>query len=107
MFQQLKPVTHRSSITKKMKDETDMNELLDTLFGKYDDGESDYVIYRYDNGSEWGLSRKTTLLQRFNMIWVWPLFMITVPFQWLFLGKVGINGHSKFGKWILKITGVE
>lgn len=105
MFQELKKVRHRSSITKKMKDETDMNELLDTLFGKYNDGESEYVIYRYDNDSEWEHSRRSTLLQRFNMIWVWPLFMITVPFQWLFLGKVGLNSHSKFGKFVMKLIG--
>lgn len=111
MFQNLKQIKTRrrliEDLRKDLKDSTDIKEVYDLLFGKWDEGGSEYVVYRYDNEGDWGNRKKTTLLQRFNMLWLYPLFVVTVPFQWLFLGKVGVNTHSKFGKFIMKLIGEE
>jgi len=60
---------------------------------------SDYVIYKYSDNS------KRNFIQRVNTIWVYPLFIITIPFQFLFLGNCGVNRNSKIGKlinWLIK-----
>lgn len=60
----------------------------------------DYVVYRYNH------KKKRTLIQRLNMLWVYPLFIINIPLQYLFTGDVGLNRNSKAGKivhWLVKL----
>lgn len=75
------------------------NQVLEFMIGNSDQWcGGDFVVYKYSK------SKKRTFLQRFNMIWVYPLFIITIPFQYLFLGDWGINRNSKFGKIIDKLV---
>lgn len=56
MSQNLKQIKARrrliEDLRKDLKDSTDINEVYDLLFGKWDEGESEYVVYRYDNEME-------------------------------------------------------
>lgn len=73
--------------------------LIEYLFD--DDIGSDYIVYRFKEQYD-----KTTLTQRLNRIWVLPLWFAIAPFKWLLTGHSGVNQHSKFGKWLAKITGL-
>lgn len=71
-------------------------QVLDELFGTWEnDLRSDYVVYKYKDRNT---SKK--VIHRFNLLWVYPLFLLSVPFQWLFLGSVGVNRNSKIGKTV-------
>lgn len=74
-------------------------ELMDFLYGDYDN-ESDYVVV-----SRWYPIPKQTRLQRLNLLWVFPLYLLTVPYQWVFIGSVGVNQDSKIGKLLQKLIG--
>lgn len=75
-------------------------DVLDYLLGD-DEGwsGSDYVVYQYKEKSG------KSFMNRVNHCWVWPLFLITIPFQWLFTGSFGVNRNSKLGRiidWLVK-----
>lgn len=94
---------HRFQIESKVGRDATGTEVLDLLYGKYSDDEgSDYRVYHYLDPYK----TKSTLFQRFNTLWIVPLFYLSCPFQWLFFGKVGVNQHSKLGKFIFKATGL-
>lgn len=59
-----------------------------------------YVVYHYKNP----YTIQTSIWQRLNRFWVLPCLIISMPFTWLVCGKTGVNTHSKFGKWLAKIT---
>lgn len=47
-----------------------------------------------------------TPLQRFNYLWVFPLYLVFVaPIQWLRTGHTGLRTNSKFYNLISKLTG--
>lgn len=56
MSQNLKQIKARrrliEDLCKDLKDSTDINEVYDILFGKWDEGGSGYVVYRYENREE-------------------------------------------------------
>lgn len=58
MSQNLKQIKTRrrliEDLRKDLKDSTDINEVYDLLFGKWDEGGSGYVVYRYENREERG-----------------------------------------------------
>lgn len=61
----------------------------------------DYVVYKYSK------PKKRNFVQRINMLWVYPLFIITIPLQYLFLGDWGLNRNTKVGKivdWLVKFN---
>lgn len=77
-----------------------VDDVLDIIFGGYDnDYWTDFVVYRK------GFHPKTTMLNRFNTIWVYPLFILCVPFRYVMFGSVGFNRDSKIGKFILDLVG--
>lgn len=72
---------------------------------KYMIGDSDgwcngeFVVYRYSEKT------KRNLLQRFNMLWFMPLFVISIPIQYLLTGSWGASRNSKIGRvidWLIK-----
>jgi hypothetical protein len=71
-------------------------DVLEHLFGD-DDRTSDYVVYKYDHN-------KRTLLYRLNLIWVWPLCSVTLPFQWLITGNFGVSRNSKIGRVVDRLV---
>lgn len=91
---------YRFMVEAEVRKDATAREVLDHLFGTYDEC-SDYAIYRRKDYKD-----KSTLLQRFNMLWVVPVFYLVSPVQWLFSGRVGVSSHTKLGKFIHKITGI-
>lgn len=96
-----------TSLIREVKDnvrisgeEPTAKEVLEYMLGDYYNptGHSDFVVYRYKD------KKKRTFLNRLNMLWVYPLFIITIPFQYLFLGDWGINRNTKLGKIVDKLV---
>lgn len=71
--------------------------LLDFLFAE----DSEYLVYHYKEQYD-----KTTFVQRFNRLWVIPCWWVVAPFKWIITGSAGVNDHTKFAKWLAKITGL-
>jgi hypothetical protein len=74
-------------------------EVLTYMMGDSDGWRNgDYVVYKYTK------STKRTFLQRFNMLWVYPLFILAIPFQFLFVGDIGLNRNSKIGRLVDRLV---
>jgi hypothetical protein len=71
--------------------------LVEFLF----DEDSEYRVYYYNDPYT-----KRTIANRLNTLWMLPIWAVCAPFLWLFTGEIGINQHSKLGKWITKVTGL-
>lgn len=72
------------------------------LFGDYESRpDSKFkVVYRRNPDI------KNTPMQRFNMLWVWPLYMLTVaPYNYITKGDTGVERESKLGKLLNKLVG--
>lgn len=54
----------------------------------------------------WFLKEEVKIWQRLNQLWFVPLYLLSIPLQWLFTGGYGFSNHSKTGKLISKITGL-
>lgn len=48
---------------------------------------------------------KTKWWQRINRLWVFPLFLCTLPFQWIIRGETGIPTESDLGIILTKLIG--
>lgn len=62
---------------------------------------SEYRIYYYEDPYN-----KTTLGQRLNRLWIIPCWWLIAPFKWILTGSAGVNTHTKFAKWVAKVTGI-
>jgi hypothetical protein len=87
-------------------DEPTAKDVLKYLLGNGDEhgfvnNYSSFVVYKYDEIS------KRNIFQRFNMLWVYPLFFLTIPFQFLFTGQIGFNRNSKIGRIVNWLVNVE
>lgn len=95
MFERDKRRLYRHELD-KCKDKA---EVLDELFGNYyNDYYSNYNVYVY-------LENKKTIWNRLNLLWILPIWLLSIPFQWLFLGKVGVKSSSWLGNILFKLTG--
>ena len=75
------------------------DEVLEHLLEEYDGRNvSKYTLYKYN------VKVEKTLFNRINMCWIYPLFFISIPLQWVIRGEVGINSNTNFGKFINKLT---
>ncbi len=68
----------------------------------YYDGRRYRIVDTYSSMHE-----NPTLAQRLNRLWFVPVYLLTVPLQWLIRGQVGMDDNSKMGKFFLKITGLK
>jgi hypothetical protein len=87
----------KRTILKEIGDDATVDDLLQHLLGD-DEGSGNYVVHKYK------YNKKRTIMNRINMCWVWPVFLISIPFTWLFTGDWGINRNSKIGKivdWLI------
>ncbi len=75
--------------------------VLAVLFGHYHNGyRSAYSVkYKFDPYIE------TTLLQRFNLLWVWPLMLITSPVRFVLTGSIGVAPSGRFGQLLQRLIG--
>ena len=72
--------------TKELGDNFSADALLEYLL---EDG--DYSIRKYERTHK-------SIFNRINILWVYPLFLIQIPFQWLLCGDIGFKRESRIGK---------
>lgn len=60
----------------------------------------EYTVYKYERS-------KKKLWQRVNCFWVYPLFMLSAPLQFLFYGQIGANKNSRVGKVLNFLVGFD
>lgn len=106
ILKQSKRNVRRSELEKDMKNTLNgcntAKEVLDFLFGTYnDDYQHDYVVKRrfYTTGG------KTTIINRLNCLWVYPVFILLIPFRFVLFGSYQINEDSKLGMVLIKLIG--
>lgn len=63
--------------------------------------------YQVVDNTEWMEHRDATIWQRLNRLWFVPLYLLTIPFQWLFRGRMGFETTSKTAAIISRITGLK
>jgi hypothetical protein len=72
--------------TNELGDNFSAGDLLEYLLE-----DSEYSIRKYEHTQK-------SIFNRINMLWVYPLFLIMVPFQWLLCGDTGFKRESRAGK---------
>lgn len=82
-------------------DEYTKNKIIAHLFGSWEDpsGSEFKVVYRYDPDIN------TSPIQRFNLLWVYPVWLLIAPFKWIITGTTGVTKDSKVGKILIKLLG--
>lgn len=92
-------IIEETKIDKQIENPT-AQDVLEYMLGDQESwAGGEYIVYKYSE------IKKRHFIQRFNMIWVYPLFIITIPFQYLLFGELGLNRNSKIGKvvdWLVK-----
>ncbi|MCW8352392.1 hypothetical protein [Citrobacter portucalensis] len=63
--------------------------------------------YQVVDNTEWMSRRDATFWQRLNRLWFVPLYLLTIPFQWLIRGRMGFETTSKVGAFFSRITGLK
>ena len=48
----------------------------------------------------------STIMNRVNMLWFMPLFVLTMPVQYLIKGHTGFSRDSRLGKLITKLLNI-
>jgi hypothetical protein len=88
------------------KDQLSASDILDVLFPDHGEGRSSGEFYVYWWENPW--SKPKAAIQRVNMIWFLPLFILLIaPTQWLLNGKVGFDQRTKMGEVVLKLIGED
>lgn len=109
------PVLYRSDLEKKLKEQGFENWKEISRFlcegdsGAYVDYSLDQSQYAYQvvDNTEWMERRDATFWQRLNRLWFVPLYLLTIPFQWLIRGRMGFETTSKVGAFFRRITGLK
>ena len=109
------PVLYRRNLEEKLKEQGFENwEKISRFLCEGDSGAGvDYSLdpsqyaYQVVDNTEWMESRDATFLQRLNRLWFVPLYLLTIPFQWLFRGRMGFETTSKTAALISRITGLN
>ncbi|EHF5047970.1 hypothetical protein L348_09278 [Enterobacter sp. MGH 2] len=108
------PVLWRHELEKRLKEQgfDNWKEICNFLCGEggyY--AESSKVPEQYDyvvvDNTKWMGRRDATFWQRLNRLWFVPLYLLTIPFQWLIRGRMGFESTSKVGAFISRITGLK
>ena len=76
-------------------------QIMEHLFGDYDGWKNGtFTLHTYKD------KPKQTLFNRFNLLWVYPIFLLIVfPVLWILTGQWGTERGSKLGKvleWLVK-----
>ncbi len=109
------PVLYRSDLERKLKEQGFENWKEISRFlcegdsGAYVDYSLDQSQYAYQvvDNTEWMERRDATFWQRLNRLWFVPLYLLTIPFQWLIRGRMGFETTSKVGAFFSRITGLK
>ncbi len=109
------PVLYRFELEKKLKEQGFENwERIsrflcegDASSGRDLDLSPSQYAYQVVDHTEWMERHDATFLQRINRLWFVPLYLLTIPFQWIIKGRVGFESTSKFGLLCKRITGLD
>jgi len=71
-----------------------------TNFLKFICDSEDYVVYK-----KFPDKQKTLFRHRFNAFWVYPLFVVLMPFRYLFWGSAFVNIETKLGRILTYLLG--
>lgn len=76
------------------KENPTADDVLELIIGKdeYDYNTGDYILYKERNNT------KRNFIQRVNLLWVWPLMVLSIPFVYLFTGNFGVSMNSRLGR---------
>lgn len=105
MLEKAKRKTYEHEFENELKDcygdDYTRAQMIAHLFGDHDGWKNgSYTLYAYKN------KPKRTLFNRFNMLWMYPVFLLVVfPLKWIFTGEWGSERSSKLGKaieWLVK-----
>jgi hypothetical protein len=93
-----KPYKHL--IKKELEKNPTADDVLEHLFGDRDGWvNSRYTIREYTES-------KANIIQRINLLWVWPCYMILIaPFKWILTGSTGVKSESKSMKVLKFLLG--
>lgn len=82
------------------KDVRDMSgeELLEGIFGSFRERGDFRVENRY-------YQPKETWVHRLNRLWALPLTLLCSPYMYIRNGEIGWSNRTRFGRWLLKVTG--
>lgn len=86
-------IPYKSKVMEELKNQRGIKnpsaeQVLSHLFGDYG-SESEYTVRKYKGV-------KTNAIQRFNAIWVYPLyFAFVAPIKWLVTGYTGVESESR------------
>lgn len=85
----------------KEHDIQDIDGLLTLISSTYtDEHRSEYVVKnRYHRASE------TTVAQRLNALWVYPVYILLAPFRFVLYGTPKIDEESRLGHIITYLIG--
>lgn len=92
---------YRHQIEAYLGKDSKVSDVLDYIFGNYG---NDYRCMGNFTLRVWSKDKRKWW-QRLNMFWAMPLTLIIMPFQWVFHGTTGWSNRTKFGMFILKVTG--
>jgi hypothetical protein len=109
------PVLYRSELEKKLKEQGFENWEKISRFLCEGDAKAylDYELsqeqfaYQVVDNTAWMARRDAKFWQRLNRLWFVPLYLLTIPFQWLFRGRMGFESTSKTGALISRLTGLK
>lgn len=94
-------------VKRYLKDNYDMDlqsmtgqEVVDRLFGGYN---NDYYSEFRIIDDCW--TPKTKWWQRLNRFWAYSLTAVCAPYQYIKNGEIGWSDKTRFGLWILRVTG--
>ena len=68
-------------------------------------------LYPYEEFSDvvlthrWYDKPKSTLTNRLNMLWVYPVFIICIPFRFVVYGHFHVNPNTKLSEILKKLLG--
>ncbi|MDU7405633.1 MAG: hypothetical protein E7L15_17475 [Citrobacter portucalensis] len=94
----------RYDMERKLKDAGvgDASKVINVIYGIDHDNPEHHVIDK-----DWFYHDDVKVWQRLNQLWVVPLLIITIPFQWFFKGYIGFKNESMLGKFLGRITGLK
>lgn len=107
------PVLGRYELEKRLKEhgfenwKQISNFLCSGDMNYLDDNHVEQFSYQVVDNTEWQACRDAKLWQRLNRLWFVPLYLLTIPFQWLFRGRVGFSTTSKFAAIMSRLTGLK
>lgn len=94
----------RFDMERKLKDAkvNDVSKVLNVIYGTDYENPEHHVVDK-----DWFYHDDVKMWQRLNQLWVVPLLIVSIPFQWLFKGSHGFGNGSKLAKIISHITGLK